>query len=323
MRLPARSLVSIAAASFFVFAAAAVAWADTCSLELKRFDQPKSANADAIYRTASPQTIFVQVGKDRVPIGNQEQAAAFKRLVTKEPKYQSENPFRGVVKLGSQEFAFALDAATPPSKDAEADADKTKKKEDEKPKTTPPAKTPARSATAFNRLYFDLNHNGDLTDDKVIEAKPPDSALRAPTAFQFPRVDVTLDTDGVKSDYSFFLQGQSVSNRDFSYVVVSLVAGGYREGHITLDGKKHHVVLIDFNSNGRFGDENKLDNIKVTVGGRSISQSRREQGDMLLVDPDSSKSDSPYDILNSEFRHYVAKLVGIDGRVYDMKVSAA
>ena len=35
------------------------------------------------------------------------------------------------------------------------------------------AETPP-SATAFNRLYFDLNHNGDLTDDKVIEAETKD-----------------------------------------------------------------------------------------------------------------------------------------------------
>ena len=87
--------------------------------------------------------------------------AAFKRIVKKEPKYRSEHPFRAVVNLGSQEYAFALDVVPPPAKEAKADDKKTKK--DEKPKTRSPSRV---CPATFNRLYFDLNHNGDLSDDK-------------------------------------------------------------------------------------------------------------------------------------------------------------
>ena len=50
--------------------------------------------------------------------------------------------------------------------------------------------------------------------------------------------------------------------------------------------KKHHVVLIDFNSNGRFDDEIKLDPpYMMGAAERPSAESRPQQGDMLLVDP--------------------------------------
>jgi hypothetical protein len=319
MRSPARSFVITVAALLAVFAAAAVAWAETCTLELKRLDPPNPQNSDYIYRACYPQSIFVQMGKDHAPMGNPEPVAAFKRIVKKEPKYQSENPFRGVVKLGSQEFAFALDVLPPP-KDKEPDAEKTKKKEEKpktgsatakpaakKSKTTAPDKKPAQSEPVFNRLYFDLNHNGDLTDDMPIDAESQRGPRPVGTFFQFPRVDLAVDDEGTKLEYSFFLQGQSFTQPNFSYVMVRLNAAAYREGNITLDGKKHRVVLIDFNSNGRFGDE-------ITIN--------TKQGDMLLVDPDPNR-DSPYDVTGSDSRNYVSKLVKIDGRFYDVKISPA
>ena len=305
MRLPARSFVITAAALLAVFATVAVAWAETCTLELKRLDQQSPSNSDYTYRANYPQNVFVQMGKDHAPMGNPAPVAAFKRIVKKEPKYQSESPFRGVVKLGSQEYAFALDVVPPP-KDKEPDAEKATKKE-EKPKTGSAAAKPA-GQPGFNRLYFDLNHNGDLTDDKPIDMEVQRGPRPVGTFFHFPRVDLTLDDEGTKREYSFFLEGNTFTQPNFSYVMVRLNAAAYREGDITLDGKKHHVVLIDFNSNGRFGDE-------ITINAR--------QGDMLLVDPSSSNRDSPYDVTGSDCRHYVSKLVKIDDRFYDVKISPA
>jgi hypothetical protein len=329
MRMSGKRLVrALAAALAVVFVAAALAWAETCDLELKRLDQENPMSSNYTYRATYPQSFFVQNIKNAD--SHNPYAATFKRLVTKEPKYQSANPFRGVVKLGSQEFAFALDAVPPPAKDEKkeakeekTDADKTKKDE-KKSKDDSEAKP-----TVYNRLYFDLNHNGDLTDDKVLEADAQGaprmygSAKQTYAFFRFPRVDVKLENDGVKSDYSFFLQGQSVSSPDFSYTSLSLNAGAYREGHITIDGKKRHVVLIDFNSNGLFGDEMKLVTVMVGRSGKEpAAESRPQQGDMLLIDP-TADGDSPYDVTNSNSRNYVSKLINIDGKFYSMKISPA
>jgi len=322
MRLSAQSLAGAAAASLAIFAAATVAWAETCTLELKRVNQQNPQTFDYVYRAANPQSIFVQIGKDGAPMGNQGPVAAFKRIVKKEPKYQSEKPFRAVVRLGSQEYAFALDLIPPPSKDAKPDdkkendkkkdAQKTKK---EKPKTD---KTKASSVIVFNRMYFDANHNGDLTDDKPVDVEPQRSPRRLGSFFQFPRVDVVIDDAGTKLDYSFFLEGRVMTSPDFSYVLVSLNPGAYREGDITLDGKKRHVILIDFNSSGRFDDEISIPKDVRAAGGQVAA----EPGDMLLVDP-KPNGDPQYDVNSSDSMHYVSKLVNIDGRFYDVKISPA
>ena len=92
----------------------------------------------------------------------------------------------------------------------------------------------------------------------------------------------------------------------------------YREGDITLEGKKRHVVLIDFNSNGRFDDEIKL---REDVHMRQ-RPTYPEQGDMLLIDPKRGQSEIDHTTLRS-YRHYVSKLVDIDGRFYELKISPA
>ena len=281
------------------------------------------------------------VGKNQIRFGGaEERAAAFKKLVTKEPKYESDHPFRGVAKFGTQEYAFALDTAIPESEKKAKSDEKDSKSETDNAKSQP-AKSLAGTllqalsgsdqaepqkpmkAVAFNRLYFDANHNGDLTDDKVIEAEAmPGVVFGGSNAqFQFPRVDVTLDVDGTPMDYAFFLTGYVYASRDFSYAIVQINSAAYREGDITLDGKKRHVVLIDNNSNGRFDDENKISKNIPRSGGALYP----EQGDMLLIDPDQGATgySSPYDATSNSYQHYVSKMVGIDGRYYNLKISPA
>jgi hypothetical protein len=181
-------------------------------------------------------------------------------------------------------------------------------------------------AMNFNRLYIDLNHNGDLTDDKVVEAEPMPGRISLSSdntysQFQFPRVDVTLDIEGTPVDYAFFVRGYVNISKDFSYAGVQINSAAYREGDITLDGKKHHLVLIDFNSNGRFDDQFKISD-QIT---RSGDQLYPEQGDMLYVDPDQNRAgySSPFDATSNPSQHYVSKMVVIDGKYYDLKVSIA
>ncbi|MCR4414467.1 MAG: hypothetical protein NUV77_18770, partial [Thermoguttaceae bacterium] len=251
-------------------------------------------------------------------------AAEFSKLIRKEPKYETQEPFRGVARLGTQQFGFALDCVPPKPGPAKSPPDagtppetKAAKKSDsaakEKPKPGP--------APAYNRLYFDLNHNGDLTDDKPIEAiQTPDRVFypRNYAYSQFPRIDLTLDVAGVKVQYGFFMTAMRYSGGDFQYVDVSITPGVYREGRITLEGKERRLVLIDFNSNGRFDDQ-------ATT--RSLGNDTRlypSYGDVLVVDPSPpGVVANPWDVTTSPDRHLVSKLVCLDGRFYELKITPA
>jgi hypothetical protein len=127
-------------------------------------------------------------------------------VITKEPSYNSKSPFRGVATLGTQQFGFVLDTAKP----------------EEQPAPKAPRKVPldpfgsggaAVEVVRYQRLLFDQNGNGDLTDDPVVEALAPEGVIYPPgyTSFSFPRVDLTVDVDGTKIDYAFFFSGYSRS----------------------------------------------------------------------------------------------------------------
>jgi hypothetical protein len=346
MSLSARYLLRTMAALSLVFAVAVAAWAETCTLELKRLDA-NSSGTDYTYRACYPQHFFVQI-VNNAPQQDPRMQETFKRIVKKEPSYECQKPFRGVAKFGSREYAFALDAVPTAAEKEKAEKEKAErekkdKKADEKGKTDSAtgkladkvdkankAKADEQpKVISYNRLYFDLNHNGDLTDDKPVEAdnrgvpQVYGGQNQSYAFFRFPRVDIKLDVDGTEADYSFFVQGQARSSRDFSYCQVSLNAAAYREGDVTLDGKKHRIALIDFNSNGRFGDEMKVVSVMSSRGGgKVVSENRPQPGDMLLVDPGPNMG-SPYDVTSSDSRNYVSSIVAIDGRFYDMKISPA
>ena len=340
IRIRRRLVGTIAAGILLATAVAAVA--ETCTLTLKR-RETKSARFDStsyMYWSVRPQYFYVQMstaGDERSgPAVSRDpsQAEAFQRIVKKEPKYQSKNPFRGVIKLGSQEYAFALDVAAPvPDAKgtaapaiAKGTAAPAAKPEGSTKTEKPPAKRAPLKDLSYNRLYFDFNHNGDLTDDKVVEAPADDRrsvALTGPgvsySRFEFPRIDVTLDVEGSKLDYSFLLDGYAYASSRACNVMVSVTAAICREGDITLEGKRHHLVVLDYNSNGRFDDVSKISQDTRMASGQLYP----ETGDMLLIDPKRGAFESPYDPTASDYRYYVSPVVPIDGRWYDLKISPA
>lgn len=343
MRVPWRDLVQTAL-TISLLAAASALHAETWPLELKRFESHDpsrgySSQMDYIYRATSPQHFYMQFRPDPKKKGRinglEQHEAAFKKIVKKEPKYHSKRPFKGVAKLGTQEFAFALDVAPAPDKPKEplqtkgdtkpkAKSEDAKSKEESKEKQPP--KKEAIDVPMYDRLYFDVNHNGDLTDDKVLEGKIqkyPQPEGRMFARIGFPRLDVTIDADGTSMASSIHFSGDVNSSPDWGHVGIRINAGAYREGEITLEGKKRKVVLIDFNSNGRFDDEMHVATIHHSADDQG--QLYPQAGDMLLIDPKESKIgyDSPYDVTSSDYRYNVSKLVCIDGRYYDLKITPA
>jgi len=315
--------------------------AETWTLQLKRLDAADSSQGyswtDYIYRVTYPQHFSCQIISDgsggmRV-VPSDPSNAVFKKIVKKEPHYRSASPFRGVARLGTQEFAFVLDASESESEKAERAKPKGKGAKAEPPADSAIAKLKAKldktktaaSMPALDRLYFDFNHNGDLTDDKVVAGQVQTGQYgpgHGYAGITFPRLEVTIDAGGTRVESAILLSASSQMSSNFNYTSVQINAAAYRTGEIVLEGKKRNIVLIDFNSNGRFDDVMQL---RKDVHG-SKGEVYPEQGDMFLLDPaqrSHTGHDSPYDVTSTDYRYNVAKLVSIDGRFYDLRITPA
>ena len=139
--------------------------------------------------------------------------------------------------------------------------------------------------------------------------------------FVFPRVDLEVDADGTKIQYSFTFQIYAYSAPDLQYANASLNAAAYRDGEITVDGNKARVVVVDFNSNGRFDDLTVVNEQVLTADGTVYPQ----MGDMIFVDPGRGRSPyaSGYDPTTSDSQQYLGKIVNIGGRFYDLQITPA
>lgn len=301
MRFSKRFLVGVIAGVLFGAVSAGVdARAETWKLELKRLEPPLEiwlsldARPDSIFRMADAQTVTFHGGEALI-LGDgvvPDCAVAFAKIVKKEPpKYESKHPVRATVTLGSNEYAFALDMKDSKSK-------------------------------SYDRLYFDLNHNGDLTDDKVIEAVG--MSRRIPAGSDgwytwFPRVDLTIDVGGTHFDYSFVLHAsaQGLSSLDPAeapLVQVWLFPAACRIGDVVLNGRKHRIVLWDHNSNGRFDD-------RVSIEAKSDwrdTEITPIYGDILEIDPQTRRQSQDFDCA---YWQCVSHLAMIDEQWYDLEVS--
>ncbi len=358
MRKWSRYVVGVVAVTG-LFVLVTHAGAESCKLELKKVDtSPRTSSSGPslsyLARSTYAQSFFQQLGGPAGMVSGSGSGAKkkFSDVIKKEPKkYVSDTPFRGVAKLGSGYYGFVLDVA-PPDKDEEKAKEKAKavketdkkkdskkanekkesKKTDQKKVSTGsffsmlkkalvPAlpEPPKPKNVGYTRLYFDLNHNGDLTDDKVIEAESS-YARSSTTRATFPTVEVTIEVDGKKLDYAFTFSVYSHASSSYSYANASLRSAAYREGEITLDGKKRRIMLIDFNSNGRFDD---AASIRDDVRGSNGTVYPR-MGDMLYIDPKVTQGyRNPYDPTSGEDQHQVGKLICMSGRFFDLKIDPA
>ncbi|MFH1741636.1 MAG: hypothetical protein ABIH23_21730 [bacterium] len=278
------SLFLCMAVLLLIYLGASAAEAETFDLTLKKLPD-QSQLSDELFRTTHTEYIRFELRGSSA----ERRAAVFAEHAKKEPQnYQCDQPFREVVQLGSEYYPFVFDS------------------------------TDLRS-NGYDRMYFDRNHNGDLTDDGVIEANPYTGSSSTSIRCEFPRVDLSLNVDGDPFDYAFF---PSVSIRlqsgKLSSAYVLFRSAAYREGEIRLDGKKLHIALLDFNSNGRFDDQ-----YEVVEGARmSSGEVYPTQGDLFLLDPDTkNRNIRGYSLTGREERHPLSKTLCVDGNFYDVEVT--
>ncbi|NUQ65672.1 MAG: hypothetical protein HUU20_24645 [Pirellulales bacterium] len=283
---------------------------ETCTLALKKADSAIStAPGDRVFQSSYPQTFFHSLsGSAQIvapdPLLGGAKKPDFSTVIKKEPaRYVAEAPFRAVAELGGKYYGFAVDIQAP-----EKGPDDEKANEDGKAASTT-ARNPADRTAIYSRLHFDLNHNGDLTDDAVIEA----ASVRSSVAV-FPAVELQLDFDGKRIDYAFRLLIYSRASGSVSYATAQLSAAAYREGEITLDGKPRRVVLVDLNSNGRF-DDSPGKGMRVGSNGAISSVF----GDMLYIDPQPTQR-SFFGSANATDQFHVGKVIRYGDRYFDLEV---
>jgi hypothetical protein len=281
---------------------ALTAFAGAAELELKKLGdgapgpdgQPP---ADYLFRYCQPQTVVGQIGAAANPSASRlmsmmapqtgGEKPAFDEVVTIDRDYELETPFQGVLQLGDNFYGFTCDAV-----DADEDA------------TIP----------ALNRLYVDLDGDGDLTDEEGVDAIASQTPNASYAICSYDVLDITIEADGVEYDYAVRPYVYAQNQPGFVMAYARFSACAYREGEIELDGETHSVVLVDYNSNGLFNDKMEL------------SASRRiTQGDRLYIDPSASDSANVVSRgpVPGNGMYQVGPLVDLEGTLCDLTIAAS
>jgi hypothetical protein len=297
------------------------AGAQTCELELKIVDETYSPET-AMVRTVNAQSISRQLTGAEVAASDPTTASlpSFDDVIsTDRDDYQLNEPFRGVAKFGDHSYGFVVDGelnkTTTIFVPVVGDNGVVTYMESEIELKIP----------AFDKLYFDLNRNGDLTDDEPIESTMffvtplanPDFPLAVSS--DFPRVELEVETDGTTYDYAFAFMISGIGNSSCNSAKASFTSASYREGVITVDGEEKTVALVDFNSNGRFDDFASVDP-EVHYGYNRVYET---SGDKLLIDPQSMSGINPYYVTANKGQYHMGPLIFLGGTLYDVSPSAS
>jgi hypothetical protein len=284
--------------------------AQTCSLEMKTANDP-SANPIFLqtYRVYSS----AQAGQE-LRLGGQGDSS-FDELIQTEPgEYLAENPVRGVISFGSSQFGFVLDASEPQADVVEEAASLLSQLGGMLLGSSSSQQREVPQAVCCDRLYFDKNQNGDLTDDEVVSADSQSSISSDYFNSTFPAIEIAVDVDGVNCEFAFSLNFMSQGSHNFG--MIQTVA--YREGEIVIDGETHQVVLVDYNNNGRFDDQLTTNAQVYSSDGQLYTQA----GDRLYIDPDlSNVARDPYAPALDADLYDVCDLICLNGSYYELTVS--
>jgi hypothetical protein len=151
----------------------------------------------------------------------------------------------------------------------------------------------------YDRLIADMNGNGDLTDDVVLqpEVTPEETKRVGPQQISFGPIEAPAGTTiaGGRPMYyaQVFVYNTTLLRQNFggqlrnlTFGQLRLKAGWYLETTVALDGAKKLVGVYDGNSNLRLGDIPQ----PQTYTNQSVKSWFFNAGDSLLVDANGSGS---------------------------------
>ena len=172
----------------------------------------------------------------------------------------------------------------------------------------------------YNRLYFDSNGNGDLTDDTAIDGTfvvENDEFCRA----LFPAADTTVDLGGKSLRYSFRVavhyfyfgddgrpDGLLTKEHIDQYLGFDLVTNCSYSGEFELNGRSYRLALADGNTNGHFNDEPSIVHVEI-----SSCRTVLPIGDQFYL-----TSDEKISVYNEQ---PCGNLLVLDGNLFDVKIS--
>jgi hypothetical protein len=198
----------------------------------------------------------------------------------KEPKAISRHPLYGVCSSGSgPTFLFRLDESKGAGK-------------------------------GYDRLIVDMNQNGDLSDDPVVQRTElnTDRRVVSPTQMQFGPIEAPVDKALANGRPVYFAQvyvfntellDRGVENQSIISGQVMLKAGWYLDTTVTMDGLKQRVGVFDGDCNLHIGD---LAKAQVYTNGQEKSW-YFQGGDSFLLATNSSSSGGN-GVLKGEARAY-------------------
>ena len=271
----------------------------TCKLKLVRLQPVMSGKPwpkDEYFERFARSVYFYQrVENSVLDKVSQEAEKDFRAIVKKEPKeYHAEHPLRAVLALAGNKYALVLDKQS-------------------------------KKSAGYDRLYFDSNGNNDLTDDPPIDV--PDAYKTADSVktengsitanYPFPRVDFKIHAEGREWDYSFFLISDTTTDdKKEVFLRARLVPAAYRQGEITLQGKKRQIALVDWNMSGRF-------DVPITFAsdGKGAEEYLGDYGTEILFDKDVLIGKHLPIGYMSEHRQFLAKMNALGGRFYKISVT--
>jgi hypothetical protein len=160
----------------------------------------------------------------------------------------------------------------------------------------------------YNRLYFDINGNRDFTDDAPIDALNVSSSSGQYYYAHFPGIDIDTVIDGVTMQYRFGVVVNYWSDKPVSWGsrILNFFTGGgsapdsfnIRQLNLNIRSRclytaefeigdiKHHLLLSDYNVNGRFDERGSVNKEQKSYDGTFWPQ-----GDMQYVIEAEAKPD--------------------------------
>jgi hypothetical protein len=157
----------------------------------------------------------------------------------------------------------------------------------------------------YDRLIVDVNRNGDLTDDPVVNVVPPDNRNGVVIGNQMlfgpiqapDNLMIGSNRPICFAEVIILNTAQSLANMPANVTAgeIILKTGWYLQATVDVDGKQHKVDVVDANCNFHIGDPEKAVIARTAVAGGTAANGSQtswsfQGGDLFMVDWDGVSS---------------------------------